>query len=818
MVDTVLATISAGSGNITNGGLTFTDTAGGNYSTCLVNNAASGKQTFEVSALRYFIQYGYLVALIGTSDTNTNSGSSAGYSVAIQYLDSYSSFICVFQKNGVVTDYILDSSVPLPGSDNADIVTFTIDIDRTNKTFLVRANGTDLFGGVNPVGNVLGAGDSLSSIIDASPDGLFYPGITAGSGAYGSVKFSDLTYAPKSGYSEYDSASAPSGEGVGSVSGTSTVSGVGATIGTISAVGSSTGLSTVSGVGSHSGTQFIGYGSGTTTATIPTHAVGDILVAYAYRDGSTTLPTLPAGWTSITTQTGTSCCARLAYKVATATNDSSGTWTSASELIIHVYRADTNYSIDIGAFASTSGTTNTLTYPAVTLQDNGGKSIIAAFIGHRSTNTTIESPPTGMINRSQQLNATAEAAGHDTDNGVTSWSSTNKTITGTASGWVSALVEIKATPTIIIVNGVGSSSPRSQYYNKTDSSTSSNVTSWSSITSSYDGSKIFATNNNSTYFRKSLDYGQTWSETNLSLSESDVKIYCITSNRSGSRLFIIAATSGDSTVHTYMSVDYGATWTLQSTNNNLSHASAIVSSKNSSRLATSIYGGYIYTSNDYGVTWTSQTNAGSKNWIINCLAMSEDGSTLIASPDNSGMYIYLSTDYGVTWTSKTSVGSHYWTSLSMSADATKMFAVNWDDGDKVYVSTDSGSTWSSKDVNATGNNITGGYVSRDGSKFFAVDQITNMTSYSIDNGNTWTEIKTGDNTLSSVLVDFAASYDGKYVYQTMVPEISSCIRQFDYNQIGAFGIAQHPFGWNFSGALSSGFIIDSINPKIGISS
>ncbi|MBK7493609.1 MAG: hypothetical protein IPI17_17995 [Nitrosomonas sp.] len=38
---------------------------------------------------------------------------------------------------------------------------------------------------------------------------------------------------------------------------------------------------------------------------MPSHQAGDLLIFFAYRDGSTTNPTLPAGFTSITAPDGT---------------------------------------------------------------------------------------------------------------------------------------------------------------------------------------------------------------------------------------------------------------------------------------------------------------------------------------------------------------------------------------------------------------------------------------------------------------------------------------------------------------------------------
>lgn len=179
-----------------------------------------------------------------------------------------------------------------------------------------------------------------------------------------------------------------------------------------------------------------GAANGSTTATIPSHVSGDLLVAFAFRDGSTTQPTLPAGWTSIRTQAGTTCCGRWAWKRAASSSETSGTWTNATELEIAVYSG-----VDrVGASASLAGTAASVTYPALTMQF--GNSWVSASAGHRSINTTLETPPSGMTLRDNRLDATAESAIFDTNGRVTSFTSRSVSVGGTASGWVAGSVEL----------------------------------------------------------------------------------------------------------------------------------------------------------------------------------------------------------------------------------------------------------------------------------------------------------------------------------------------------------------------------------------
>ena len=199
-------------------------------------------------------------------------------------------------------------------------------------------------------------------------------------------------------------------------------------------------------------TSFIGQATGTTSATLPAHVAGDLIVAFAFRDGSNTVPTLPAGWTDHANSGANTCSARVAYKYAASSSETSGTWTSATSVIFAVYRS-TN-AILLGAVAVGGAASTTVNYPALTLQDTSGSSWVAAFSGHRSVDTNLQNAPTGMTARSTVVDATDEAAGFDTNGGVTSWTSQNVSVAGTSSGWRSYVVEIREiVGKLLIANG-----------------------------------------------------------------------------------------------------------------------------------------------------------------------------------------------------------------------------------------------------------------------------------------------------------------------------------------------------------------------------
>lgn len=186
--------------------------------------------------------------------------------------------------------------------------------------------------------------------------------------------------------------------------------------------------------------SYVSGASGTTTATLGSHQAGDLILVFAYRDGSITAPTLPADFTNISTASGNTNSARVGFKIATSNAESVSTWTNATTTIAVVYRGVQA----IGGSNNTNGSSNIVIYPAITMTQTDGSSWVVGFAGHRSTNVTLEVAPPGMTNRISALDATDEAAGHDTDGGVTSWSSKFVSVGGTVSGWASIVVELVA--------------------------------------------------------------------------------------------------------------------------------------------------------------------------------------------------------------------------------------------------------------------------------------------------------------------------------------------------------------------------------------
>lgn len=129
------------------------------------------------------------------------------------------------------------------------------------------------------------------------------------------------------------------------------------------------------------------YVDGSSGAT-PAHQVGDLIVVVATR-WSTSAPTsVGSGFTDKGSFAGTYAM-RIGWKVATATNDSTGTWGSATSLYVGIWRGP----LGLGAVAALSAST-TAQLPGITLQQPGS-SLVATFATANAQAPT----PAGCVSR-----------------------------------------------------------------------------------------------------------------------------------------------------------------------------------------------------------------------------------------------------------------------------------------------------------------------------------------------------------------------------------------------------------------------------------
>lgn len=132
----------------------------------------------------------------------------------------------------------------------------------------------------------------------------------------------------------------------------------------------------------------------------------------------------------------------------TIDTDPTGTWTNASELICAVYRPSSGNVLMVGQSASSSSTTDTINYPALSPMGDAatGNSWVLGLVAASNLTQVLTTAFSGMTSVTSVAGASYAAALADTNAGVSSWSSTNQTVTGTAGKSVSATVEIVLAP------------------------------------------------------------------------------------------------------------------------------------------------------------------------------------------------------------------------------------------------------------------------------------------------------------------------------------------------------------------------------------
>jgi hypothetical protein len=271
-------------------------------------------------------------------------------------------------------------------------------------------------------------------------------------------------------------------------------------------------------------------------------------------------------------------------------------------------------------------------------------------------------------------------------------------------------------------------------------STSSSLT---SVAGSADGKQVFTTTlgpidpmgSPITYpFFTSSDSGSTWGSRFTSDDAFGsfgfyywIGWVSIASSANGNKL-IVSHPQQSFGSEIFVSTNAGIDWNVIDTSA-YGDFGQIVSSADGSILAA--VGSSIYVSTNSGATWTANTDS----WDWTSVAMSADGSKMVATSIARNNPIYVSTNYGATWAA-TAAPNEYWCSVASSADGNKIVAVSVIPYGHIITSTNSGTTWtvtSAPDTNwisvassADGNRLLGAVS---GGQLFV----------SSNAGNTWTE-------------------------------------------------------------------------------
>lgn len=190
--------------------------------------------------------------------------------------------------------------------------------------------------------------------------------------------------------------------------------------------------------------------TGTNTATLPAHQVGDVFVAWAVRSGSSTPPVVPVAndWAEFDSGGSNSLGYAGAVLYATSTSMAAGTFTNATGLIIAQYRPAAGYVIEIGSISTAlSGSATSASYPSLSLLDQGGTSVVLGLFANRASDiTNLTTPPTGMVNRNTFQSGSNSLAFNASPAPLTSWTQQVVAYNGTANSYRTLSVELRVVP------------------------------------------------------------------------------------------------------------------------------------------------------------------------------------------------------------------------------------------------------------------------------------------------------------------------------------------------------------------------------------
>lgn len=150
-----------------------------------------------------------------------------------------------------------------------------------------------------------------------------------------------------------------------------------------------------------------------TSCTLPEYKPNDIAIVFAYNTAATA-PSLPAGWTSASSQAANSNGFRTGYRFLVAGDTTTGTWTNAVLVIVAVYR---DISAIGGAGSTTSVASTTTAISGFTPQIATGSSWRVSFGG--SVQTVSMTTPAGYTLRGTQVGGTGMGILVDFNAGVT---------------------------------------------------------------------------------------------------------------------------------------------------------------------------------------------------------------------------------------------------------------------------------------------------------------------------------------------------------------------------------------------------------------
>jgi len=193
-----------------------------------------------------------------------------------------------------------------------------------------------------------------------------------------------------------------------------------------------------------------------TSVAIPAHNVGDLIIVSARGTVAPSVPaaggTVPA-WQTLQSGAQFSMGLTVVSFVATATTTTTGAFTNATHICVLVLRPSANTRLSTSAARSSSGAgnnTQTIVYPALTLNDTDGSST-GVRVGTRAVAiTAVGTPPTGWTNQSiQPAGAAALMSVHTRAALTTNPAADSVAVTSSNAAYRAVTVEVEEISTLV---------------------------------------------------------------------------------------------------------------------------------------------------------------------------------------------------------------------------------------------------------------------------------------------------------------------------------------------------------------------------------
>lgn len=182
--------------------------------------------------------------------------------------------------------------------------------------------------------------------------------------------------------------------------------------------------------------------AGTSISFASGYVAGDAIFILAFNQSSGTVPSLPAGWTSVSSVAFNGCAMNIGVKIAASGSETSGTWTNATQVAYVIYQG--NAATPYANVGGQTGTSSSISYSGIASFGSPGNDWVICFAAASSNSGNMTAvPPTSTSIVTGNAGTGFEIDIFDTNAAVSSYSFNTKTL-GASVTWLTKTVELVA--------------------------------------------------------------------------------------------------------------------------------------------------------------------------------------------------------------------------------------------------------------------------------------------------------------------------------------------------------------------------------------